>query len=182
MKTIYLLSLFAFSSLIASDSEEEAQVELTSSLEPLENPTLFSSDQGEAFSFEPLPSFEQTASTSKLYMISYGQLEMVLPGAGLGVRTRTKYVGLELDASVIYGALKVSGSGLLRLSNQPDQGIYLGAGIGASLIYGLDYAAYIPLFIGYEGKRYFADIGFDSIFYPEYILFPIPIARFGVRF
>lgn len=172
---ILLMSkLFAFEE---NEAEvEDVSFEVVANLEIPEEPAYLSSYQSELAPQAPAMAEQQRS----YYPIVYGQLYFVIPGAGIGIRKFNRRIGFEGDFSFPIFAIKSSASILLRLSRNLEKGWYAGTGIGGGINFDSEHTVfpYVPLFLGYEGDRFFGDLGFDYIFIP----WILPVFRFGVRF
>lgn len=142
--------------------------------------------QEESFHLET-PTFE--AQKPLCYFLAYGACSGSWPGGGMGFRTRSPYISFESSTTFIKGSgsevneIDVSASLLLRLSRNIDRGMYLGAGYQITMFPWNEWAhEFSPIaFIGYEGKRFFGDLGADIIPLLDSV-FPLPRLRMGVRF
>ncbi len=155
------------------------------------DPALFSSDEtAPVLSKE---AFEDVVEKQRKYnMFLYGQLDTIFPGGGVAIRSSGKGVGIEGSLSVAFLPNSIShpifkGSFSLVHHFGSERGMYLGAGGGGFAVIqnaAFHCAPYFPLFVGYEDKRFFADLGVDLVWIRDFsdFLIPIPAFRCGVRF
>ncbi len=160
----------------------EEEVETVANLEYSEsnqNILFFPNHQDEdTYTFEDI---EKHTHQKNTHIFVYGQL---LPGGGLAIRTNKNF-GFEANASLFLPGIKFSASALKYFSNKTENSWYAGGGLGVvfTILFLDDGLAnfYAPVFIGYEGKRFFSDLGLDVIFHSTMIL-PLPVLRCGLRF
>ncbi len=134
--------------------------------------------------------------------IPYGQIVVVMPGAGFAHRIQKNYLGLQLDTNFTVGLgttmASVSGSSIYYFNEKRNEGWSQGGwnitcGIGGYLI-DSHAVPFFPLSTGYQGDRFFFDTGFNIIggrwglmgddwseSHPIFF-FPWPYLKFGLCF
>lgn len=118
-------------------------------------------------------------------VLGYGSLELILPGGGVAVRFHGTEWNYEGNFSIVFPAAKCSFSILRPFSTNTQGYWYAGGGIGLGALLVVTHTTsffhpFIPVFVGYQQKRFFSDIGLDIVL--DYPLLPIPTLRCGICF
>lgn len=134
-------------------------------------------------------SIEDKDSLQKWNLYLYGSSEVIVPGIGFALRKFNKSLGYEINISASSALFVTSAKcsiGLIQSFKDTGKGFYLGTGFGGVFIAPLGEplkSFYMPIYLGYQDKRLFTDIGFELIYNKNkpYIL-PIPVKRAGWGF
>jgi hypothetical protein len=103
--------------------------------------------------------------------IPYGQVVLIVPGAGMSHRIQKKHFGIELDANFVVVGLPVvcfSGSSVYYFNAKRKEGWSQGGwnitcGVGGYVVPSETIGPYFPVFAGYQGDQFFFDVGFNIV-------------------
>lgn len=130
----------------------------------------------------------------KWEVLPYGHIQVFLPGVGACFRTPSSPYRLEFDikAATFGGTLNFVTGSISAMAEFPTTtgAYYVGVGGGNLTIdadgfegnYGTESFPMVKFFVGYQGKRFFGDLGFDAIIPETEEPVPLPTMRFGTKF